>query len=189
MSSKLKQERLKKKLLNIKLSQKRIQILQKQSKFLNYNRKELVKEMDELLTANKKLQEEIALITTELTKKSDKYKELEKMYKEEISNLEAEVKRTKTEEFVRLRDDNKKLIEENICLKKHSENLEGKIKLFNQSFSETSKEVEDLKNLLLTELDNAKLLMITLNNEKKIIDLEKYLFITLELKQQIIRKN
>jgi len=131
-------------------------------------------EINELLESNKKSQDALENINNDLKKQVSNYKENEKRYKERMLAIELELERTKTEDFIQLKEDNKKLIQENFSLRTKCEELEGEVRTLTNSFEEMSKEAEALRDSLIKELDNTKSLLIQLENEKQILEVEKY---------------
>ena len=131
-------------------------------------------DINELTLANKRLQDIVDHLNTDIKLQTDKFRENEKGLRDEIASLEAQVKSTQTEQFMKLKYDNKKLIQESTELYKENAKLREKNKSLNLMFDKVSREEELVKNSLLKELEELQNIRSQLDNELKRIEIEKY---------------
>jgi hypothetical protein len=144
---------------------------------IRYNmrcRQELLEEIERTGADHKHLQEIFEQQTLDLKLQTEKYKESEKKLREEIASLEQKVKSTQTEEFMKLREDNKRLIQDHISLTENNAALKEKCHGLTQEFAKISKEHEALKQELLQELDDVHYIKAQCAAEAQKLDCERY---------------
>jgi len=137
------------------------------------NRGQLLAEISELTAANRRLQDIVDHLNSDIKLQTDKYKENEKNFKEKITTLESQLKRTQTEQFTKLREDNKHLIAENADLKKNSEKLLERNRVLGLNLDKIMRDEELLKNSLMKEFEDVQIIKAQLDNEQKSIELER----------------
>ncbi len=83
------------------------------------------------------------------------------------------MKCTQTEQFARLRGDNKRLVEDSVALQEENQRLKDKCRSLAQRFDRVAREEELIKNSLMKELDDVKGLKVQLAAELKRAEIEK----------------
>ncbi len=138
------------------------------------DREQLAGEIAELTTTNRRLQEAIDHTTSESKQQTEKYKESEKVMRDEIAALEAQVRSTQTEQFTKLREDNKQLIQDSMGLRRENDMLREKNRTLAQTVGSISHEEESIKDSLMKELNEVQGAKIRLDTELKRAEVEKY---------------
>ncbi len=137
-------------------------------------REELAGEIKSLSLANKRLQDTVEHLNSDIRQQTSKYRENEKKLNEVIAYLEVQAKSIQTEEFKKLKDDNKALIDDNMRLSKETQSWQDQTanaKLEVREYMATS---EALKQNLETELCAIKGLKAKLAKELELVKLQKY---------------
>lgn len=101
--------------------------------------------------------------------------ESEATMKEKIKGMESQIITTDSEEYQKLRGDNKKLIQQNLSYEHEIAKLREKIKAMSEQLHKISLDEEIIKNELLKELNDVQKLKSQLNRDTKKVELEKYI--------------
>jgi len=137
------------------------------------NREELMTEIKQLKSQNKRLNDTVDQLNGDLRLQTQKFKENEAQLKEEINYLVIQAKSTQTEEFKKLKDDNKILIEENKELKKQIKTLNKELEKCKHGISELLENEKKMKDQVSNEINELSELKKKYNSELEKINFQK----------------